>query len=77
MASGLGHGSFPFPDSGKQGEDIPAADFSTDSTELWEGPEAPSIRNAGKDRRGPFSQRGSSCLACCAPSVLPAGRRDG
>ena len=56
MASGLGHGSFPFPDSCKQDEGIPAADFSTDSTELWKGPEALSTRNAGKDKREPFSQ---------------------
>lgn len=56
MASGLGYGSFPFPDSGKQSEDIPAADFSTDSPELWKEPEALSTRNSGKDRMEPFSQ---------------------
>ena len=71
MASGLGYGSFPFPDSGKQSEDIPAADFSTDSPELWKEPEALSTRNSGKDRMEPFSQWGPSGLACCALSVLP------
>lgn len=34
MASALSHSRFPCPDSDKQGEDVPAADFSIDSTEI-------------------------------------------
>lgn len=56
MASALSHSRFPCPDSDKQGEDVPAADFSIDSTEIWREPEALSARHAGKERMEPFSQ---------------------
>lgn len=45
MASVRGHSTLPFPDLGKEDEDVPAAGFSTDSTELWKEPGAPSARN--------------------------------
>lgn len=48
------HSSLPFPDLGKEDEDVPAAGFSTDSTELWKEPEAPSARNAERAGWRPF-----------------------
>ena len=38
---------------------------------FWKEPEAPSTKNAGKDRMEALSHRGPSCLACCVLRVLP------
>lgn len=67
MVSALSHSSFPFPDSGKQGEDAPAGDFSTDFSELR--PHQPGMLG----RRGGafFSVRTQLPGLMCSVSVLP------
>lgn len=59
-----GHSGLPFPDLGKDDEDVPAVRFSPDSTELWKGPGTDSQEHC-EDRMEPFLPK--------APGARPAG----